>query len=75
MTPERFRACLTALAWSQRGLSSVLNCDDRRVRRWASGEEPIPSKIAAWLETLAQAHEALPPPRVWPARHGPERNP
>lgn len=61
MTPARFRTCLTALDWSQRGLAALLDVDERQVRRWAAGA-PVPPRIAVWLELLAAFHEAHPPP-------------
>lgn len=68
MSPARFKACLTALHWTQRGLAAILEYDDRLIRRWASGDAPIPASVATWLETLTQAHEALPPPQDWKRR-------
>jgi len=68
MTSNRFRDCLAALGWTQRGLAATLRCDDRIIRRWASGDAEIPASVAAWLETLAKAHEALPPPQGWKRR-------
>ncbi|MGN6284514.1 MAG: hypothetical protein ACTHM2_05120 [Afipia sp.] len=68
MNSERFVECLALLHWSQRGLATVLECDDRLVRRWASGDAEIPIPVAAWLETLAEAHNALPPPQGWKTR-------
>lgn len=62
MTPDRLRASLAALHWTQRGLASILGVDERRVRRWATGEYPVPVDVAAWLETLAQFHERNPAP-------------
>jgi len=67
MTPSRFNACLAALGWTKRGLAAILECDDRLVRRWAEGTD-IPASVAAWLETLAKTHEALPPPQGWKRR-------
>lgn len=64
MTPERFRDCLRALSWSQRGVAALLDVDERQVRRWATGHYSIPEPIAAWLETLAKFHEAHPAPMV-----------
>ena len=72
MTSQRFHQCLTALRWSQRGLSAALSCDDRLVRRWASGQAEIPASVAAWLEVLAQCHEGAPPPQGWKRRYKPE---
>jgi hypothetical protein len=60
MTPDRLRECLALLHWSQRGLAEILYCDDRLIRRWAQGSEPVPESIARWLERLASALEASP---------------
>ncbi|WP_456013978.1 helix-turn-helix domain-containing protein [Methylorubrum populi] len=68
MTSDRLREALALLRWSQRGLAEALECDDRLVRRWASGDSDIPISVAAWLETLAQAHAAAPPPKGWRRR-------
>jgi hypothetical protein len=62
MTPDRFRECLAALHWSQRGLAEILYCDDRLVRHGAQGTEPVPESIARWIEKLTQTHEAAPLP-------------
>lgn len=71
MTPKRFNECLASLRWTQRGLATILDCDDRLIRRWASEDDPaeIPASVAAWLEVLAQAHEAVPPPQGWKRRY------
>ena len=63
MTTDRFRFCLAALNWSQRGLAALLGIDERQVRRWASGSS-IPPSVAAWLELLAAFHEANPAPII-----------
>lgn len=70
MTPARFNECLASLRWTQRGLAAILECDDRLIRRWAGGQADIPASVAAWLETLAQAHDAIPPPQGWKRRAG-----
>ncbi len=67
MTPDRLRECLAALDWTQRGLARLLGQDERQVRRWATGEYPVPSPVAAWLDRLAAYHAKHPPPV------GPER--
>ena len=56
MSADRFRECLSMLHWSQRGLAEILYCDDRLVRRWAQGSEPVPESIARWIEKLVGAH-------------------
>ncbi len=63
MTPARFLACLALLRWSQRGLAAAIDYDDRLVRRWVSGERPIPAHVADWLERAAAWHAENPPPR------------
>lgn len=68
MTPDRLRDVLALLRWSQRGLSDALECDDRLVRRWASGDASVPPDVAVWLEALAAAHERLPAPGGWRRR-------
>ena len=65
MTPDRLRSCLAAIGWSQRGLADQLDCDERRVRRWASGVYEVPAVVAEWLERLAEGHRQLPAPRDW----------
>lgn len=65
MTPDRFREVLALLHWSQRGLADILHRDERQVRRWASGQYPIPDPVADWLQRLARAHERNPPPADW----------
>jgi len=68
MKGKRLNECLASLRWTQRGLAAILECDDRLVRRWASDQADIPASVAAWLETLAQAHDAIPPPVGWKRR-------
>jgi hypothetical protein len=59
---ERIELLRTAIEAS--GLSAsrfareVLLREDRTVRRWLSGESPIPNIVAAWLES--------PEPMPWP---------
>lgn len=68
MSPDRLREVLALLRWSQRGLADALGCDDRLVRRWASGDGSVPPDVATWLEALAAAHERHPPPEGWRRR-------
>ena len=63
MTPTRFRQCLDALHWTQRGLARILNRPEGTVRQWARGAVRIPGPEAAWLEFLAVVHQKMPPPR------------
>ena len=63
MTPDRMRECLALLHWTQRGLAEMLGLDERQVRRWATGQYPIPEAAAAWLDRMAAVIAADPPPR------------
>jgi ribosome-binding protein aMBF1 (putative translation factor) len=62
MTPDRIRACLDLIGWSQRGLAERLQRDERQVRRWCSGDYEIPEPEAQWLNALADFHEQHPAP-------------
>lgn len=53
MTPQRCRECRARLGLSLQGMADVLGTDTRLIRRWESGQRPVPAKIAAWLEVAA----------------------
>ena len=58
----RLRAALTTLNWSGRSLARIIGEDERKVRRWASGDYEPPDQLLVWLETLAAFHDKNPPP-------------
>lgn len=58
MTPSRFNECLEHLHWDTDVLAGVLGCDQSLTEAYALGLAEVPVKLAAWLEVLAQAHEA-----------------
>ena len=68
MTPTAFRDAVASIGWSFRALADYLDCDDRLVRRWAAGAAEIPPAVAKWIEALARAHRAHPPPLGWRVR-------
>lgn len=70
MTPDRFNQCLRHIRWTPINLASALQCGLSWIEALEVGNEEVPSGLAAWLETLAQAHEALPPPTHLPASEG-----
>jgi hypothetical protein len=72
MTPDEFRASLATLRWSTRRCAEMINCDDRLVRRWASGAVPIPPSVGVWLAGLVDFHNAHPAPQDWRKRHSTE---
>jgi ribosome-binding protein aMBF1 (putative translation factor) len=68
VTPYAFREALDMIGWSLRGLADRLSCDDRMVRRWASGEMTVPPSIARWLTTLQRCHARNQAPDDWRRR-------
>lgn len=65
MKGDRLEEIFNLAYWSTRTAADVMQVDSRVVRRWLSGDAPIPPPLEAWLEEL----EALlvriprPPPR------------
>lgn len=59
MTPDRYVECLEWLQWDTEVLAEVLGCDQSLTEAYSLGLAEVPIKLGAWLETLAQAHEAL----------------
>lgn len=57
MTPARFNECLQLLHWSTETLASILECDESLTEAYSLGLEEVPSKLAAWLDTLALVHK------------------
>lgn len=55
---DRLRLELARLGLSQRGLARTLELDDRLVRRWCSGREPVPKVVWFAVESLAPAPPA-----------------
>ena len=58
MDAFRLEECLTVLRWTPSTLARCFECDVSVVEAWLAGEVEIPMKAAAWIEVLAQAHEA-----------------
>lgn len=65
MTTDRFNECLRVIRWTPINLASALQCDLSWVEALEAGNEEVPVGLAAWLEVLAQSHEALPPPKTY----------
>jgi transcriptional regulator with XRE-family HTH domain len=64
MIAGRLRECLRALRWEAADLAQELGCSRNDATRWIEGRAPVPLAVAAWIEALAKAHSALPPPRL-----------
>ena len=66
MQVERLSVIMIALGWSAAELGRRLSTSERSVRRWLSGNAPIPDRVGEWLEAMVQHMQSGPPP--------PERN-
>lgn len=64
MIAGRLRECLRTLRWDAADLAQELDCSRTDAARWIEGRAPVPLAVAAWIEALAKAHSALPPPRL-----------
>ena len=56
MTPERLDECLSIIRWSPDTLAQALGCYVSLVHAWLEGQEEVPPKAGAWIETLATTH-------------------
>lgn len=59
MNRDRFNQALEALHWDTDVLARALGCDASLTEAYALGLAEVPVKLGAWLEVLAQSHEAL----------------
>jgi hypothetical protein len=65
MNADRFNQCLRVIRWTPLNIASALQCDLSWIEALEAGNEEVPDGLAAWLETLAQLHEAQPPPKTY----------
>jgi DNA-binding transcriptional regulator YiaG len=56
MTQEDFRATLAKLNLSTTATSRLLGVNDRTVRRWWSGDAPVPAPAERFLRYLARVN-------------------
>ena len=56
MTPHEFRAAREALGLSAAKLAAELGVDPRTIRRWLSGDQPVPELVAKWVEKMLSDH-------------------
>jgi hypothetical protein len=52
VTATKFRATLSRLKLSQRGVARLFKVNERTSRRWALGERPVPQDVADQLSQL-----------------------
>ncbi len=62
MTAAQLYEVMDILRWSPNILSDATDIRLTTIRRWRSGEQPVPEPIAAWLRGLAAFHRENPPP-------------
>jgi ribosome-binding protein aMBF1 (putative translation factor) len=67
MTAARLNAALEAIGWGQTELARRLGADTRLVRRWATGERPVPPLVADWLDSMCKLVASNPVP-AWKRR-------
>jgi hypothetical protein len=65
--PARFNECLLHIRWTPINLASALQCDLSWVEALEADNIEVPAGLAAWLETLAQCHEAARLANCWNA--------
>ena len=56
MTPGEFKHAVKALGLSVHASRKVFFVDERTVRRWSSGDVPIPSPIAGYARVLVRGN-------------------
>ena len=58
MTSRQFNKALTLLGFTQVGFARQLEIGERSVRRWASGQWPVPVPIAMLLNLMLDTKSA-----------------
>ncbi len=58
MSPDRLAVCLRAIRWNGSTLAEAVDVPLLAVGQWLAGNEPVPEKVAAWVEALCFVHEA-----------------
>jgi inorganic pyrophosphatase/exopolyphosphatase len=53
---------ISAIGWSRLEAARRLNCDEKLIRKWTSGELAAPAIVGAWLAALVAAINRLPAP-------------
>ena len=69
MEAEELRDALTACGWGNSAahpwLCDALHCNDRLLRRWLSGKQNVPARVATWVRAIRahiRANPCAPPP-------------
>ncbi|MET3995020.1 ribosome-binding protein aMBF1 (putative translation factor) [Bradyrhizobium sp. S3.9.2] len=59
MTQKQFNAALEKLGFTQVGLAAKLELGERSVRRWASGQWPVPTPVAMLLNLMLKTSSTI----------------
>lgn len=59
MTGAQFKKALAAAGLSQRAAAKKFGVNERTVRRWASGEDPVPQTVQMLLPFIATGHAQI----------------
>jgi hypothetical protein len=62
MMSARLRKCLKTLRWREAELADASGNSVAEAKAWLDGRVHPPLAVTAWLEALAKAHAAVPPP-------------
>ena len=52
MTADDFRAALEALGFTQLAFARAIDVAERTVRRWATGDQPVPRSVVILLALM-----------------------
>ena len=64
MTHQRLSEILKLMAWGPSALAAEVSVSERTVRRWLTGESPVPPRLHGWLEHHAAYRLAHPAPAI-----------
>lgn len=59
MTANQFNAALKKLGLLQRDLAALLDTTDRSVRRWSSGQWPVPAPVGLLLNLMLTTNSSV----------------
>ncbi len=57
INPKQLRSVMQKLGLNQSELARKLDVDGRTVRRWISGENPVPGPVCVALHSLERLHD------------------
>jgi hypothetical protein len=55
MDADAFRTTLAEFGLTQNGCATFLDVTERTVRRWATGEQPVPRSVALVFDLMRRA--------------------